>query len=131
MDHFLAQAAPGARFTFSANAMEALLLHEWPMNVRQLKTTCARLALAHPAGGLLRTSDIAAVLGRTDAPAGLAEPESAGAAGPSRAELFELLREHRGNVVKLAAHYGKDRRQVYRWLERHHLDPGDFRTGLP
>jgi hypothetical protein len=46
---------------------------------------------------------------------------------PDRAELSERLRAHGGNVVKLAAHYGKDRKQIYRWLDLHGLHPRDFR----
>jgi transposase-like protein len=33
----------------------------------------------------------------------------------------------RGNVSQLAEHYGKDTKQIYRWLKRYHLDPGAHR----
>jgi two-component system response regulator GlrR len=116
--HFL----PGVRF--SANALEALLLHAWPMNVRELRTVCGRLSLLHPNGGLLRSADVAPALQRGDIAAPPNEPP---ANTPSRAELAELLRAHKGNVVRVAAHYDKDRRQIYRWLELYGLDPRDFR----
>jgi hypothetical protein len=32
-----------------------------------------------------------------------------------------------GNVARVAEYFGKERRQVYRWAERHGLDPDDFR----
>ncbi len=126
MEHFFEQAAPGGRFAFSANAIESLLLHDWPMNVRELKAICRRLALAHPAGGRLRSAEVAAVLRRASERAVLDAPP-APASGPTRVELSDLLHAHRGNIVKLAAHYRKDRRQIYRWLELHGLDPRDFR----
>jgi DNA-binding NtrC family response regulator len=126
MQHFFAKAAPGVRFELSANALEALLLHPWRLNVRELKAVCTRLALAHPHGGPLRSADLAGVhvpearteeRGRTDNSSSV----------PDRAELSERLRAHGGNVLKLAAHYGKDRKQIYRWLELHGLHPRDFR----
>jgi DNA-binding NtrC family response regulator len=124
--HFLAAFAPGARFALSANAIERPLLHDWPLNVRELRACCARLALLRPGGGLVRTSDVAAVLpvgAEGSSPEAGAEPVSL----PSRRELADRLHAHRGNVVKLAGHYGKDRRQIYRWLDAHGLDPRDFR----
>jgi DNA-binding NtrC family response regulator len=130
LEHFLARAAPRARFELSVNALESLLLEPWPMNVREVKAVCARLALAHPEGGRLRSSDVAAAR----APSGAASPPSASpapstsvAALPSRDELYDLLRAHAGNVAALATRYGKDRKQIYRWLDQHGLDPRDFR----
>jgi DNA-binding NtrC family response regulator len=137
MEHFLEQAAPGVGFRISANALETLLLHPWPRNVRELKSLCGRLALAHPAGGELRSADVTAAMSPsgTDAAPATApltsspEPTPAPDGGaPSRHELCEILRSHDGNLVKVAAHFGKDRKQIYRWLELRGLDPRDFRA---
>jgi hypothetical protein len=49
------------------------------------------------------------------------------ATAPSRDELAAQLRDHAGSVVKLASAYGKDRRQIYRWLAAREIDPRDFR----
>jgi sigma-54 dependent transcriptional regulator, acetoin dehydrogenase operon transcriptional activator AcoR len=127
--HFLAAFASGARFAFSANAMERLLLHDWPLNVRELRASCARLAMRRPAGGRLCSADVAAALspGGADAASPGGTEDTGPPALPSRRELADRLHAHRGNVVKLAGHYGKDRRQIYRWLEAHGLDPRDFR----
>jgi transcriptional regulator of acetoin/glycerol metabolism len=46
---------------------------------------------------------------------------------PERGALAEQLHAHRGNVLAVAHHYGKDRKQIYRWLAYHALDPRDFR----
>ncbi len=127
--HFLAALAPGVRFAFSANAIERLLVHDWPLNVRELRASCARLAVRRPGGGRVCSADVAAVLS-PDGPDG-SSPDGAEGSGPpslpSRRELADRLHAHRGNVVKLAGHYGKDRRQIYRWLDAHGLDPRDFR----
>jgi two-component system C4-dicarboxylate transport response regulator DctD len=124
--HFLGLAAPGATITLSPNALQSLLLHEWPMNVRELKAVCDRLALAFPDGGHVKTADVARALpvrlSAERAPAPVAATNA-----PGRDELAELLRGHGGNVLDLARYYGKDRKQIYRWLELHSLDPRDFR----
>ena len=46
---------------------------------------------------------------------------------PSRSELAHLLEKYEGNVARVAEHYAKDRRHVYRWLTRHDLSAADFR----
>jgi transcriptional regulator with PAS, ATPase and Fis domain len=46
---------------------------------------------------------------------------------PSRAELLELLRKHRGIIADIARETGRSRAQVYRWLKQHDLDATDFR----
>jgi len=108
--------------------MESLLLHEWPMNIRELKAVCDRMAIALPSGGRVKSADLAAVLhlpaDQRHEPPPVA---AASATAPDRQALATLLRTHRGNVLELARHYGKDRKQIYRWLELHALDPRDFR----
>ena len=44
-------------------------------------------------------------------------------------EIEVLLRAHRGNVTELARENGRSRKQVYRWLDAHGLDPERFRDG--
>jgi transposase-like protein len=46
---------------------------------------------------------------------------------PTREELAEELTRLRGNVSRLAEQYGKDAKQIYRWLKRYRLDPGGYR----
>jgi hypothetical protein len=46
---------------------------------------------------------------------------------PTRDELVAQLTGMRGNVSQLAEHYGKDAKQIYRWLKRYRLDPGAHR----
>ena len=44
-----------------------------------------------------------------------------------RADLIAALRSCSGNVSEVARLLGSDRKQVYRWLKRHGLDPKDYR----
>ncbi len=46
---------------------------------------------------------------------------------PSRSELEQMLERFRGDVQRVAEHYAKDRRHIYRWLTRHDLSASDFR----
>jgi hypothetical protein len=69
------------------------------------------------------------VLGEADEEPSVTPPPATAApwAGPDREELVERLTAERGNVYRLAKHYRKDPKQVYRWLKRHGLDPNRFR----
>lgn len=103
---------------WTPDLVEALLLHDWPMNVRELEAVIRR-AVVLAAGAPLDVSHLPADLGaRRVAPA---DPR------PDPDALRGLLERHRGNVSAVAAELGKERRQVYRWLERAGLDPGEFR----
>jgi transcriptional regulator with GAF, ATPase, and Fis domain len=135
--HFL----PDRRLT--AGFLEPLLLAPWPMNVRELRSVCLRVALLAEGHDALTVAHAQAALGAMNAPLAqrLArpapaepppepdEPEGPAAEPPPREELEALLGRHAGNVQKLARHYGKHRKQIYRWLARHALDPDRFRGG--
>jgi DNA-binding NtrC family response regulator len=109
----------------SADAMERLLLHGWPMNVRELRAVAHRLAL-RAVDGKIELADVERALGVAAGPPRTA-PALTGAE-PSRDELAGALRRCGGSVAEVAAEYGKDRKQIYRWLERHALDPRDFKA---
>ena len=46
---------------------------------------------------------------------------------PSADQLRQLLEHERGNVVGVAAFYGKERRQIYRWAKQLGIDVASFR----
>lgn len=122
----------------SAYAAEALLIHDWPFNVRELEQlvgslepvlrTKRRLGLEElpenirarlgdrPRGASSSLNAPLSVLGiRRDVP-------------PNKAELVMLLELYEGNVSQVAAFFGKGRRQVYRWAQQHDIDIGAVRT---
>ena len=114
---FLEDAAPPRPVRLSPTVAERLLLHDWPMNLRELSSWAVQQATNLPESGEVTR---------------WAEPQPARSpalprGGPPPDELRALLREHAGSVARLAQHYGKERRQIYRWLERHSLDPDDYR----
>jgi transcriptional regulator with PAS, ATPase and Fis domain len=116
--------ADAVRFTPLAG--EALLLHDWPHNTRELEQCLARALV------LSGTEPIDS----RHLPAALAQPRKApaddGAAlSPRdeglRRELLELMARHRGSITDVAREMGKARMQVHRWCRRFGVDPNLFR----
>lgn len=106
---------------FNADAVEALALHSWPGNVRELEKLLRRLH--HQ-----RSSPEPIVL--RDLPEQMKHPfvlRQWGGGAPGKKLLILLLRKHGGNVSQIADELGKDRKQVYRWLEAQGLDAELFR----
>ncbi len=123
VDHFVRTLAPDRELSCSALFYERLMLHDWPMNVRELRSVVQRV-LVDTTGPELRADDLPSELG-----AKATQTPSAGRATvPSARELERALREAGGSVATLAVRYGKDRKQIYRWLEKHGLKPDDFRV---
>ena len=117
-----------------ADAVELLLLADWPDNLRSLRGLLARLAVgaAQPPIGVadlpvgpwsrkvaVDGSAVAAANAKAGPTAATGEtepPRHVLSQAPPRAELEALLRRHGGQVQPVAAALGRDRRQVYRWL---------------
>jgi transcriptional regulator with GAF, ATPase, and Fis domain len=121
-----------------ASLAEALLLHDWPFNVREAMKVAKELQVRGAGADLLGYSLIKERLrpmgGDAPKPVPLAEPTSspeaapAGPPIPSREELEELLREHKGVISKVARATGRSRTQVYRWIEQYNLNAESYRT---
>ncbi|TMQ15902.1 MAG: hypothetical protein E6J90_24710 [Deltaproteobacteria bacterium] len=124
----------------SPGAAEALLVHAWPYNVRELQHVLD-VASARAADGVIRVEHLPPRIGARlrerardvdaapvpEAPVPLALIVDRAAASPSADELRTVLEHYRGSVALAASFYGRDRKQIYRWLERHGLDPDRFR----
>jgi DNA-binding NtrC family response regulator len=130
----------------SADLAEALVLFEWPYNVRELLKVAAELRIRGQGAAVLELRLVAERLKRQAAiaaptsltasrpsplPASPAasddEKEDKERAIPSKEELVALLREHGGRVADVARATGRSRKQVYRWLETHGIDVESFR----
>jgi DNA-binding NtrC family response regulator len=128
--HFLGELAPGIPLELEACALERLMLHPWPHNIRELRSLLVRLVQQRDQGGRILLGDVDAFLGpgRGALAAGSIEmPDRWSGERPASDELAALLRRYHGNVARLAAHYGKDTKQIYRWLKRYHLEPDEYR----
>jgi len=120
---FIAQAAPGWDGVVEAPLLEVLLLHDWPMNIRELQLVAQRMMLQHPDAERLTVAHLPRDLmwspGRGAADAEATEID--------RQALAALLEACGGNVAEVARQLGRDRTQIYRWLKRYDLDLDDFR----
>ena len=129
-----AQFAENVRF--STNAAEALLLHDWPRNIRELRALVEVAALLGKKNGIVSLNDVrdripaaADRVRNRQSNARLTDsgPPEAHPTAERRAQLLALFEAHRGNVSKVAAELGKPRAQVYRWLKAAGLDVGELR----
>jgi DNA-binding NtrC family response regulator len=123
----------------STSLAEALVLYDWPLNVRELvqlathlKYCAAELSdldLPHVAGrlGPLKKVDPAAeAQSISDDAVSDAEEDSAFGAPPPkplpREEVERLLKEHHGIIARVAAAAGRSPRQVRRWIAQYNID---------
>jgi transcriptional regulator with PAS, ATPase and Fis domain len=123
--HF-ARAQTGVRFELPA--FRALVLHAWPLNVRELeKVLGAAFALT---GGerAIAPRDLPETFGaappaQAPRPAARKSPEPA----PSAAQIEALLAEHGGRVADVSRALGRQRAAVWRWIKQLGLDPERYR----
>ena len=113
-------------------ALEALLQHGWPENLRELASLLQTLAPV-AATRRIERENLPEWLGQTQVPAG--RPRHAAgplSLAPEPEALLKVLRRYYGNIAKVAAHYSRDRRQIYRWLKQSGIsetDVADCRRG--
>jgi transcriptional regulator with GAF, ATPase, and Fis domain len=121
---------------FDADVAEALLLHGWKYNVRELEQVLAVAAVRSGGAALTRVHLAPELSQRLEdrafdaSPAAAAPPLEALIARdvvPNKEDLERVLAHVGGNVAQAADFFGKDRRQIYRWAERLGLDPDRFR----
>jgi transcriptional regulator with PAS, ATPase and Fis domain len=120
---------------FEVPAFRALLVHGWPLNVRELeKALLAAAALTEgrrpiavrdlpPAFTAAPPSVAAPARASVVVPAGRKAPEP----GPSPEELEALLVRHQGNVADVSRALGRQRAAVWRWIKRFGLGPEKYR----
>jgi transcriptional regulator with AAA-type ATPase domain/PAS domain-containing protein len=111
----------------SAEVLDAMRAYTWPGNVRELEELVTReVARVAPDVELLHEVP-PPLAARPGAPA------SVRATAPSIAEverqlLLAALRQHRGNVPKVARSLGVSRGTVYNKMRKLHIDPGSYRV---
>jgi DNA-binding NtrC family response regulator len=148
MRHLLGRLGEAAR-PLDVALVEAILLHEWPLNVRGLNNFLSMAVVGVAPGEALGLSPrleqaLASerALGQgpapTPTPAPAPEPapaparDTAGGAQPpvrvpSAAELESILERFQGSVTHAARHLGCSRQQLYRWLDAYGLKLDRFR----
>jgi len=132
---FLRRHGGGAAPDLEARLVESLLLHDWPLNVRELETLARRMLAVHGHEGALRRAHLPQHLRARPVPS--QDAERPAAAEPVTAEerderdltrLIEALRESAGNVSRAAAALGISRQRAYRLMNaRAEIRLSDFR----
>jgi transcriptional regulator with GAF, ATPase, and Fis domain len=119
------RAAPVSPWVFEGRAAEALLLRDWRDNLRGVDrlvhALASRDADAAP-GEALTFERLPSWLWEptataTASPPPAVEPAPTPRPAPTREQLAEALAHNHGSVRATARHYGRDRRQIYRWME--------------
>ncbi|MEQ9074634.1 MAG: sigma 54-interacting transcriptional regulator [Sandaracinaceae bacterium] len=118
----------------SADLVEALLLHPFRFNVRELKEIATQLRID---GAGLEELPLSLIELRLEhsrpeihVPPDLGRgrvssrppPSRSKSPPPERAEVERLLEAHDGNVSRVARALGRSRRQVYRYIEQYGID---------
>lgn len=126
----------------STDVMEALLIHSWPYNVRELEQITRAAVTRLHASDAVRLEHLPAQLRQplqARAPADTTSSSSSESElplqlriprdrDPTPDELAEVLRHYSGNISSVASFYGKQRRQIYRWAQRLGIDLEQFRV---
>ena len=120
--HFLAQHDSALRF--SPCALDVLVRHSWPGNIRELRNVVIRAAVL-TSGEEIRAQDLpleqaAHANGASDAPAGSLE-------GMERKMIFDALHSTNGHQQKAAAKLGISRRTLSRKLKTYDSEYSEAR----
>jgi transcriptional regulator with PAS, ATPase and Fis domain len=108
--------------TLDPKFVEALLLYDWPLNVRELVLLVRRLAAIHGNEPVLKRSMLPErMLGGMAAGSSPARPSTPARAPAADDAAFEqlvgALRQHGGNITRAALALGITRSRAYRLLE--------------
>lgn len=129
----------GKRITgFTADAMEELVKHDWPGNVRQLKNVVERLVIMSDQG-VVDLLDMTNGLQTRQGPAPGGIPSTLGElknikrhlvkdtfGGIEKAFLVRALREASGNITRAASKVGMQRSNFSALMKKHAISPADF-----
>ena len=103
---------------FTPSAVELLVRHRWPENLRGLVRLLHELA--HLSGrGAIAPDQLPGWLAGQAAPAGREDPAPASGGlrpRPTREELIAVLARNGWNISATARYYDRDRKQVSRWI---------------
>ncbi|HET6982633.1 MAG TPA: sigma 54-interacting transcriptional regulator [Myxococcaceae bacterium] len=120
----LAPERPDVKFTPAA--AQAILDHDWPLNIRELEQALAgALALSGTGSVPIDVDHLPETILK------LAGPKPARELTPDEArhrdQLLDLFREHGGNLSAVARSIQKGRTQVMRWVARYGIDVNSLR----
>jgi transcriptional regulator with GAF, ATPase, and Fis domain len=123
------QHGPSAALDFEVDAVEALLLAAWPDNLRGLQRLVQAVA---PSGGRIVCDALPRWATAVDdepsepvageRPVGGLAGKSLLRARPTRDELVAALADHKWSLRATAKFYGRDRKQIVRWVDMYAIE---------
>jgi two-component system response regulator GlrR len=124
--HFLDELArqSGQRHVLAPDALELLMVGDWPGNVRQLQTLLQHAA-SLATGPVISAELVQRALGSGTAPQVSTFDEARDEF--MRSYLVQLLQITRGNVTQAAKLAGRNRTDFYKLLARHGLQSEEFK----
>ncbi|HET9531790.1 MAG TPA: helix-turn-helix domain-containing protein, partial [Blastocatellia bacterium] len=127
--HFLAKYS--ARFNrlardFSPDALQKLLMYEWPGNIRELENV-VEAAVALCDGPLIRASDLLFGAQESQRPLSFREAKARTISEFERDYIVRLLYACGGNISEAARAAGKNRRAFWELIRKHRVDVREFR----
>ena len=123
--HLLSQ-CDGAGRALSPDLAEALLLHDWPLNVRGLRTVLSVAVVSAESGEpLTLTHDVRQALWTTRSMVN--DEREPAQALPDEAGLKALMERFHGKVAASARYLGITRPRLYRLLWARGIEPARFR----
>ena len=114
----------GQRHVLAPEALELLMVGDWPGNVRQLQTLLQHAA-SLATGPVISAELVQRALGSGTAPQVSTFDEARDEF--MRNYLVQLLQITRGNVTQAAKLAGRNRTDFYKLLNRHGVQPDDFK----
>ncbi len=132
--HFLKKAAKSSSINITEiddDVIEIFENYYWPGNVRELKNIIKRcVVMANKEN--ISIADLPKYLLKNKnnfnfENTNLAEAKKLAIEKLEKDYLIYLLNKHRGNVTKMAPEAGMTRRNLHRILNKHHLNPNDWR----
>jgi transcriptional regulator with GAF, ATPase, and Fis domain len=122
----------GCVLSFAPDSVERILLYQWPDNLRGLDRLVHRLVGHTGVIGARALREAMPELGGLSEPPQHASSEHASSLPPkdvpplpSRAEFVSAFDALGRSVRAAAKHFGRDRRQIYRWLDRYGIARAD------
>jgi DNA-binding NtrC family response regulator len=117
----------------TAGAGTALLTHDWPLNVRELKNALLS-SVALTEDGVVHLAHLPVSV-TSGLPQPSSQPQSVMPERSLRSDeerrlqavLIANLVEHRGNVAAVSRALDKAPMQVHRWMKRFNIDPSGYR----
>jgi transcriptional regulator with AAA-type ATPase domain len=113
-------------FRIHLDVMRRLVLHGWPLNVRELEHLLS-LAQTLAERNVMELSHLPATITKFHQKPTL-DNDLVTNPDELRNQIIQLLEQYRGNVTSVARARGKSRMQLHRWMQKFEIDPETYRA---